>query len=513
MKTIYYIAIIVSILSTSCMKRKSGGHGHSHGAPSAQNEHDEHEGHDHEDVKNSFTLYSDKFELFAESDPFSKGKNAEILAHFTYLNNSKPLKSGKVTLTLVIGESGIRKTLDKPLRDGIFKFKIQPNKIGKGYIKFDIIDATGRDQIVIKNIEVFAEEHDAIHSSEANTSSSGGNDISFLKEQVWSNDFEVIKMAKKPFREVISTSGEIIPAVSNEIEIIANTSGIVNFKNSIIAGAIVNRGEKLLSIDGGMLQDNINVRYLKAKSDMEMELNNYNRATELVKTNIISSKRYDEIKNNYEKVKAEFENIAKNRTKTGVKIKSPGKGVISEIVVSEGQFVEVGDIIAKIQLDKAMLLKVNLSKKHLNRVNEIRDANFKLDYTNKVVSISEIGGSRLKTGIAVSNKSPYVPIYFTLPYDKSLVAYSYSEVFLFADKATEHISVPNSALIENEKLFWVYIQTSGETYQKRIVKIGSTDGKSWTIISGLNEGDRVVTKGAFSIKQASMSDAVPAHTH
>ena len=50
-------------------------------------------------------------------------------------------------------------------------------------------------------------------------------------------------------------------------------------------------------------------------------------------------------------------------------------------------------------------------------------------------------------------------------------------------------------------------------YQKREVKTGADDGARVEILSGLKEGEKLVTQGAIHVKLASASNAIPAHTH
>lgn len=68
-------------------------------------------------------------------------------------------------------------------------------------------------------------------------------------------------------------------------------------------------------------------------------------------------------------------------------------------------------------------------------------------------------------------------------------------------------------MIEEQGLFYVYVQTAGESFQKREVKTGAGDGMNVEILSGVESGERVVTKGAYNIKLATMSGTIPAHGH
>ena len=73
--------------------------------------------------------------------------------------------------------------------------------------------------------------------------------------------------------------------------------------------------------------------------------------------------------------------------------------------------------------------------------------------------------------------------------------------------------VPVTALLEEQGVFYVYVQTEGESFQKREVKIGAADGLRVQILSGIAEGERVVTKGAYQIKLSTASGTLPAHGH
>ena len=70
-----------------------------------------------------------------------------------------------------------------------------------------------------------------------------------------------------------------------------------------------------------------------------------------------------------------------------------------------------------------------------------------------------------------------------------------------------------SALIEEQSNFYVFVQLSGESYEKRQVKTGVNNGREIEIVSGLNQGDVIVTRGAYQVKLASMSSTIPGHGH
>ena len=88
-----------------------------------------------------------------------------------------------------------------------------------------------------------------------------------------------------------------------------------------------------------------------------------------------------------------------------------------------------------------------------------------------------------------------------------------AEVFLKSSAIPNALIIPVSALMEEQGNFYVYVQLGGESFQKREIKIGASDGENVQVLSGIEEGERVVTKGAYQIKLSSASGELPAHGH
>ena len=59
----------------------------------------------------------------------------------------------------------------------------------------------------------------------------------------------------------------------------------------------------------------------------------------------------------------------------------------------------------------------------------------------------------------------------------------------------------------------VFVQREGETFERRAVTLGARAGDLVQITEGVKPGDRVVTKGAYLLRLASLSTSVPAHGH
>jgi multidrug efflux pump subunit AcrA (membrane-fusion protein) len=59
----------------------------------------------------------------------------------------------------------------------------------------------------------------------------------------------------------------------------------------------------------------------------------------------------------------------------------------------------------------------------------------------------------------------------------------------------------------------VFVQPSGERFEKRAITVGGEEQGLVLVLSGLKEGERVVTGAAYQVRLASLSTSVPAHRH
>ncbi len=498
-----YIILIFSCRGTTNDSGYNYDHNHN------KEEQEEHS-HNHEDEVPdlSYTIFVDDYELFIEFPPLVVGEKTKMLIHFTDLKTYKPIKSSVMDLYTENDKSNIIK-VKRPLKTGIYSPIYTPNKEGKTNLIINLFTEGKELTFVIKDIDIFNNKHDAFHVKTAKH-----DGISYLKETSWYSDFAIEKTTKIEFDELIKCAGEIISDSKGEVSVVAPVSGIFTyFDRNIIPGKKINKGDIIGSISGGDIDDNIRNKFSKAKADFEEAEDNYKRAKELIQENIISQKQFITTKSQYTKAKSEYELISQNYGKSGRLIYSPISGVVSDLSVKGNTAVNGGDNIIIILNNQNYMLKANLPKSYYNSFNNIYDANFKAEYSDKVFSISELGGKRIQSGYTGKIGTAYIPIYFNIPYNEEIIIGSFAKVYLKSNNKKEIIAVPVSSIMESNGNYFVYVQITGELFEERYVTLGKNDGYRVEIIKGLEEGEYVITKGTYKVKQASMSNAIPEHTH
>lgn len=194
-------------------------------------------------------------------------------------------------------------------------------------------------------------------------------------------------------------------------------------------------------------------------------------------------------------------------------MQSPMSGFIKQISVRSGEYVEAGQALAVITKDLSLQLQAEVPARYATRLPFISEANFRTLYDNTVYSTKELNGQLLSYGKTLGGNSSLLPVYFSLTNNGSLIPGQAVEVYLKSRPIENALILPLSALIEEQGNFFVYAQVAGESFDKREVETGAQDGVSVQIISGLNPGERIVTKGAYLVKLATQSGSVPAHGH
>ena len=315
----------------------------------------------------------------------------------------------------------------------------------------------------------------------------------------------------KPFRQIIKASGEVQAAQGNESIVVANVSGIVSFQRSVTEGLQVGKGASLMSISASKLQDGdpaerARIAYEAAKADFE-------RASRLVESQIVSQKEFVAIKEKYENAKLAYEALAKNQTKNGVSVTSPMGGYIKNLLVKEGDYVSVGQPLATVTQNNRLFLRADVSERYYKYLNGITSANFKTPYDNQVYELETLNGKLLSYGKSAGAGSFYVPVTFSFDNKGDIIPGSFVEIFLLSKQMEDAIVLPVEALTEEQGLYFIYIQNCEESYKKQEVKLGASNGKEVQILSGVHPGDKVVVKGAYHVKLASASNALPAHSH
>jgi RND family efflux transporter MFP subunit len=470
--------------------------------------------HEHDELSSFYTLFSENLEFYVEHPALVAGEETEILVHMTRIDSYRALSEGSV----VIRVDGVSVTSGKVLRPGIYLLPFTPEKGGAFHAVLSYKEGSLEEQVEA-HINVYADHasmHDPLEESDGHIHPEPPlGEITFLKEQAWQSDFLVEKVVRGPFHTIIPTSGELMPLPGDKKSIVSTTRGMVRFADPhLVPGALVHRGQALFTISSeSLVEDNVQLRYLEAKNKLELSRSEYLRYRQLYRSEAISQRQYLESRAAYTEDSLNFYSLNAHISEKGVHIMAPASGSIHELEVSDGMYVTEGSVLAILSPDRNLLLRVDLPQQYFHYSGSISTAHFRPAYSKEVLSVKELEGKLLAVGHSVKENDHYLPVNFLLKNEGNLLEGAFAEVYLIAGERENVLSVPLTALGEEQGGKYVYVQVSGESYSKRRVLTGSGDGRRVEILSGLAEGERVVTRGLMLVKAASMDTGEIEHGH
>lgn len=495
MQKIFFIVAAFAFITQSC-------------SPS----HEDAGSHEEERPKFQMTAYNDDFELFAEADALVRGTSSNILSHLSVLPEFDALERGKVTVSLTVQGNVVTQILESPTRKGIYSFDITPELSGEGSLLFDIESGELQSRIVIPEVRVYESVEEALADETGEVS--GTNAYVFTKEQSWKVDFATAIADYEPFGQVIKTTARVRPAPGDEFLVSAQTNGVVSYSSDIVvAGKKTGRNESLLTISGkGLASGNLSVQYAEARNNFEKAKSDFERASELAADKIVSEKDLLEARNRYENAKVVFDNLERNFSPGGQTVKSPVNGFISQVFVENGQYVEAGQPLVRIAQNNHLLMHAEVQQKYAPVLGQVVDANIRMMPDGKTFHLKELNGTILSYGRNANPDNFLLPVSILMENREGFVTGGFAEVYLKVAGADHSIIVPNTALLEEQGVFFVFVQIHPELFEKREVKPGATDGMRTEIKEGLAAQERIVTQGAIFLKLAQATGTLDAHS-
>jgi len=309
------------------------------------------------------------------------------------------------------------------------------------------------------------------------------------------------------FRTVVTVSGQIVDSPNSSAIVSAPTSGILKFAPSISQGSQVGYGTSIATISAAQMSGGD--PNAMAKVNLDAAKKELDRVTPLHADGIVSTKDYNAARQAYEQAKAAYSATAASGRAT-----APKAGVITSLQTQQGQFVNAGDPIATISSTTNLTLRADLPEKDYSMLPQLTSANIQAPYADKWINLSDLGAKRISAPASVSSQRGYVPVYFDFANDGSFIPGSFVSVKLLGQPRQGILSVPISAVSEQQGSHFIYEQLDEDCYRKIPVKLGMSDGINVEILQGLKGGENIVSEGMVAVRLAESSGVAPeGHSH
>ena len=520
--------MVFGLFFSACHNEK-GGHSHdAHGGHGAHGDHGDH-GHGPERPGHSVTMLQEQAELFVEFPALVAGKPSKFAAHFTTLDGYTPVTEGTLGVVLTSQDSpGEKWDAAAPARDGIFTPTITPKYPGKRRLLLLLDTGKYKETFDLGEFQVVSKEEEA----------KGGEDpvgeISFLKEQQWKVDFDVEVVTRSTIQPSLPARAEILLAPEGKANITAPFAGRISSGKEGLPkiGQRVEKGDILAyvtpSLGAGEISQ-LRTELRRAQLELGRAEREKARLEPLIQAGAISEKRLLEATNEIELANVEVsqakqrlnqhQTIASRggRGSNRIAIHSPLTGTIAHRMLVDGGFVSSGEELFVVIDQSKLWLEAKIPEANLTRLTEPTGLWFEAPGQEDIIEIdATLDGRLISAGTIIDPITRQLPVIFslegvTLP--PSSRAGSLLTVHLTDGPPHEGVVIPATAVLDEKGIDTVFVMKGGESFERRVVRLGERDRGRVEVLQGLDVGEYVVSEGAYYVKLAGTSTGAVGHGH
>ncbi|MFC1725146.1 efflux RND transporter periplasmic adaptor subunit [candidate division KSB1 bacterium] len=343
----------------------------------------------------------------------------------------------------------------------------------------------------------------------------------------WENLID-LQTASTEFRSIeliISIPGNIIPNPNQ-------TAVISPFIESGVNCVFVNVGDRvktgdmlvcLTSPEIGILR----AEYDKAKAELEIKTQNFERQKRLSAENIISKRSFQESELEKRLAEVNFNYAYKKLLATGLKendvekpptghsdavgstihVYSPISGTVTFRDAKIGRKVDISSKLFEIINLENVWLEADIFEKDLTKIKLDQEVKIKVSaYPDEIFT-----GKIFYIGSTLHPDTKTIKLLAEIDNDHfKLKPGMYANTGVVIDKKTKTLVVPAEAVLDDENLKIVFVK-EGEEYHRHVVQTGIKSDEYIEILSGIEPGSIVVTKGNYQLKSKLKMSGVDPH--
>lgn len=511
MRSVKFALFCLALVLVAACKR-GASHSASHG--------DEQHAHDHEPKTAQITVWTDQYEIFAEHTPPVVNKPSTFITHVTHLQSREPRRQGEVRFRFRQARRDLVEKIAIPARAGIYLPGISFPALGDWNMEIEIDGA----KIPLGIIHVHKDDHAAAHAKLPEPPEG----ISFGKEQQWKIGSSTELVSSQSISESVNLSGIVTAKPGTIATLVSPVSGHLSSvagKNLPLPGQTVAAGDPLLQIQPTFSEATARLfaaeaEVIRTRAALEQATSTLNRIKKLAAAEAKSARELEEAQLAFGRAEADhaaanalqatYQKFSPaNRTETNtfalspVLLRAPVSGVVSQLRGNIGDLASVGDSLLTIINPESLWIQVRLGESLLQNLPHNLSASLGTNQLKFVYSDLQVDPATRSAGLTFEVDN--VPTHLRIGQSVS--------ISLQTARAEKGLVVPLVAIVEEAGKPVAFVQLSGETFEKRDLVLGIRSKDHVQVLSGLKEGERIATHGAFAIRLASVSSTVPAHGH
>jgi RND family efflux transporter MFP subunit len=439
------------------------------------------------------------------------GAPDKFAVHLTDLTDFAPLRSGRITLRFQPRDGGVPLVVvqETPRAPGIYGPSPEFRQPGVYDLTMIVESPQARDSITVPALRVYASAGEAPREQEG-----AENGISFLKEQQWkTSGFRTAFALRGSVAESFEASGEIIPAAGRMAHVAAPIAGLIDpggIARSPAPGQRVRRGQVIALLTPSLGEGGAS--YAEARARLREAEEEHERAKRLLAAEAIPQRRLHEAEIRLQAAREALAGLGGGALTSGgrIEIRAPIAGVVTSRSIAPGSRVDAGTRLFTVIDPSVVWVEVNVPAASAPLVGRESGATFQLEGSPRVYRARRL----VSLGSVVDSLSRTVPVIYEIANtDGTITIGANTRVFVGTGRRVDGVVVPTSAILDENGRPIAYVQVEGETFEKRDLTVGASEGDRTLVLAGIDDGERVVTGAPYQVRLASLSTAVPAHGH
>ena len=302
------------------------------------------------------------------------------------------------------------------------------------------------------------------------------------------------QVSLQPFLKYFTATGEV--EAINEAYISPEVSGqITDIK--VVEGQKVKKGQFLAKLNTSLIEKNIE----EVKTQLNLAETLYNKQQELWDQNIGSERQYLEVKNNYESLKNKLATLQEQYNMSI--IRSPINGVVEEIMLKKGELASPGMQLMQIVDLEKLKVTAKLSENYLPIIK--KGDLVTITFPSFPELVLEKPVTRIGNVINRQNRTFIVEV--ELNNQKGVLKPNLLANIKINDyNSNSSIVVPSMVIREDMVGSYLYVAEEngdGVISAKKYVEVGKAYQDQTEIVSGLSEGEIIITDGYSNVSDGS----------
>jgi RND family efflux transporter MFP subunit len=466
-----------------------------------------------------------------EHPPFVASQTIRFAVHLTRLKDFAAVKAGRPRIEFTPDSGGASIVLPgtDALRPGAFR--VEGKLPAAGTYRWALVlegpDVSDRHDLGVT--KVFANEADAVADAEKRPQPDAAA-IAYLKEQQWTNPFATVQVRDGDVRTSIRVPGAIEPVTGGEAIVAAPADGryaiadLPSVGDRVTAGQPLGRLEPRLA-EGGDDRATLAAVVAEALATLEGARAEQARAERLLAERAVPARRVEDARRATviaeARLTAAQARLAQRDQVLGsgggaaagnaFVLRAPIAGRLAEVFAALGASYDEGAPLFRIVRTDEVELQAQVPVADVPVARTVTALAFEVPGVPEPINLKP--GHVHDAGV-IDERTRALPLQIEVKNPRGQLLVGQTGTVVLYTGATQRVAVvPRESVLMEAGRPYVFVQVSGEKFDRRFIDVVSRDGDVVGVRNGLKTGDRVVTRGAYEIQLASAAKGLPAEGH